>query len=117
MAGSEIEELVYRHNDAALAEVRRDYGEAVEQAISRARASGHWEFVKLDGAEVHAYPEEGRIAWSVNSAGDGLEIWGGMRRADGRDDKVVFNPRLERLAAAGLVARYRKTRRCTLDKR
>ncbi len=100
MAGSEIEELMYRlgrHNDAALAEVRRDYGEAVEQAISRARASGHWEAVKLDGAEVHAHPEEGRIAWFVNSAGDGLEIWGGMRRADGRDDEVVFNPRLERL--------------------
>jgi hypothetical protein len=100
MAASEIEELVYRlgrHNDAALAEVRRDYGEAVEQAISRARTSGHWECVKLDGAEVHAHPEEGRIAWFVNSARDGLEIWGGMRRADGRDDKVVFNPRLERL--------------------
>lgn len=109
MAGSEIEELVNslgRRNAAALAEMHGKYGEAVAEAISRAKARGCWELVKaIDGAEVHAFPEsEAGIAWFVNSAGDGLEIWRGIRRADGGDDKVVLNPRLERLPPKEVLA-------------
>jgi len=109
MAGSEIEELVNglgRRKAAALAELRSKYGEAVGEAISRANGSGCWESVKaIDGAVICAYPEsEGRIAWSVDSVGDGLEISHVIRRADGGDDELVLNPRLERLPPKEVLA-------------
>ncbi len=91
MAGSEIEALEKEFaakQAAALKELRAKYGEAVEQAISRARSTGEYAAVEVsDDAEAYAYPlRGGRIAWGVNSAETSFNIWRGVRRPDGGDE-------------------------------
>jgi hypothetical protein len=72
----------------SLKQMRAKYGAAVEEAIGLARASSGREVVKApDGAEAYAYPQhEGRIAWGVNAAQTGVNIWRGIRLPDGRDE-------------------------------
>lgn len=67
---------------------RKRYGIALEEAISRVKASGCREAVEaFDGAVAYAYPRsEGRIAWGVNSAGDEFSIRRGIRLPDGIDE-------------------------------
>jgi len=73
-------------------ELRQKYGEAVEEAIRLARATGVRQTVLApDGAEAFAslalptfaHPTGG-IAWGVNSE-DRFNVWRGVRRPDGKD--------------------------------
>jgi len=81
-----LSDKLERRNEAACKELRERYGEAVEEAIRRAEASARRESAEApDGSEAYAYPEGDNIAWGVNSAGDGFNIWRGIRRPDGSD--------------------------------
>lgn len=90
-AGIEIEaikkEFAARQAEG-LKGLRAKYGEAVEQAISRARSSGEHAAIEVsDGGEAYAYPlPRDRIAWGVNSAETSFNIWRGVRRPDGGDE-------------------------------
>jgi len=80
-------------NAAACKELRQKYGEAVEAAIRLARATGVRQTVLAPGGTeafasltlpAFAHPTGG-IAWGVNSAEEGINIWRGVRRPDGKD--------------------------------
>jgi len=75
----------------SLKDLRSKYDAAVEEAIGRARASGGREVIEApDGAEIYSYPKPGgRIAWGVNAAKTGVNIWRGVRLPDGRDESDV----------------------------
>jgi len=80
-------------NAAACKELCQKYGEAVEEAIRLARATGERQTVLAPGgAEAFAYPvlptfacPTGGIAWGLNSAEDSFNVWRGIRRPDGKD--------------------------------
>jgi hypothetical protein len=64
------------------------YSREIAEVIAKAKAAGSRESITTaDGAEVYAYPKpEGRIAWGVNSAETGINVWRGIRRPDGADE-------------------------------
>ena len=64
------------------------YQREIEDAIAFARFSRSRATVAAeDGAVAYAYPKpEGRIAWGVNAAETGINIWRGIRRPDGVDE-------------------------------
>ena len=64
------------------------YRAEIEDAIAKARFSSSKVTVTTeDGAEIYAYPKpEGLIAWGINSAETGINVWRGIRRADGEDE-------------------------------
>jgi hypothetical protein len=63
------------------------YGGAIEEAISKAKASGERETVGApDGGEAYAYPHQRGIAWGVNAAQTGVNVLRGIRRSDGADE-------------------------------
>jgi hypothetical protein len=86
-----IEGAIAARRGEGLQALRAKYGEAVNEAVSRARASRDHETVQAaDGAEAYAYPLRGdRIAWGVNSAESGFNIWRGVRRPDGTDEREM----------------------------
>jgi hypothetical protein len=63
------------------------YRREIEDAISKARASGEREAVEApDGGEAYAYPHQRGTAWGINAAGDGVNVLRGIRRPDGTDE-------------------------------
>jgi len=76
------------NTEIELAALRVKYGEAVEEAIRLAKASGVREIVEaFDGAEAYAYPVGGnRIAWGINAVGSGFNIWRGVRHSNRADE-------------------------------
>ena len=68
--------------------IKDRYAREIEDAIgkalfSRSRATVNAE----DGAEIYAYPKpEGLIAWGINAAETGINVWRGIRRPDGEDE-------------------------------
>ena len=76
---------------AKMRDLRERYGVALEDAISRAKLSGARETVEaFDGAKAYAYTQSGgRIAWGINSADNGFNIWRGIRIPDGADEAVM----------------------------
>ena len=94
MAGIEIEVLERKfaaRQAGGPKALRAKYGEAVEQAISRARSSGIHAGVEVsDGAQAYAYPLRGdRIAWDINSAETHFNVWRGVRSSDGGDEGEI----------------------------
>jgi hypothetical protein len=63
------------------------YCREIEEVITKAKATRSRESLTTrDGAEIYAYPKpEGNIAWGINSAGTGVNLWSGIRRPDGSD--------------------------------
>ena len=68
--------------------IKERYGREIEEAIAKARFSRSRVTVTTeDGAEIYAYPKpEGLIAWGINSAETGINVWRGFRRPDGEDE-------------------------------
>ena len=65
------------------------YSEAIETAISKAKASLDRETVEAeDGAEAYAYPHDRGIAWGLNAAESGVNILRCVRRPDGVDEAL-----------------------------
>ena len=64
------------------------YRAAIEEVIAKAKSWRELATVTAeDGAEVYAYPKpEGCIAWGVNAAETGINVWRGIRRPDGQDE-------------------------------
>jgi len=64
------------------------YSREIEEVIAKAKVAGSRESLTTqDGAEIYAYPKpEGLIAWGINSAGTGVNLWSGIRRPDGADE-------------------------------
>ena len=51
-----------------MASVKEQYRQEIEEAISKAKASGERETVGApDGGEAYAYPHRRGIAWGVNA--------------------------------------------------
>jgi hypothetical protein len=67
---------------------KQRYSREIEDAIANARSSSSKITVTTeDGAEIYAYPKpEGLIAWGINSAETGINVWRGIRRPDGADE-------------------------------
>ena len=67
---------------------KQRYSREIEDAIGKARFSRSRATVTTeDGAEIYAYPKpEGLIAWGINSAETGINVWRGIRRPDGEDE-------------------------------
>ena len=67
---------------------KQRYRAELEEVIAKAKAAGSKESITTaDGAEIYAYPKpEGLIAWGINSAGTGVNLWSGIRRPDGADE-------------------------------
>lgn len=63
------------------------YSREIEEVITKARfLSSRVTITTEDGAEIYAYPKpEGNIAWGINSAGTGVNLWSGIRRPNGSD--------------------------------
>ena len=69
-----------------MASVKEQYRQEIEEAISKAKASGERETVGApDGGEA-SYPHQRGVAWGVNAAQTGVNVLRGIRRADGSDE-------------------------------
>ena len=54
--------------------------------IAKAKAAGSREsLTAADGTELYAYPHPSGIAWGINAAETGVNLWRGIRWPDGRD--------------------------------
>ena len=64
------------------------FSRELDEVIAKAKATLSREsLTTADGAEIYAYPKpEGSIAWGVNSAGTGVNLWQGIRRPDGEEE-------------------------------
>ena len=69
-------------------QAKQRYHRELAEVIAKAKAAGSRESLTTqDGAEIYAYPmPEGNIAWGINSAGTGVNLWRGIRRPGGADE-------------------------------
>ena len=67
---------------------KQRYSAEIKDVIAKARFSRSRATVTTeDGAEIYAYPKPGGlIAWGINSAETGINVWRGIRRPDGADE-------------------------------
>jgi hypothetical protein len=70
-------------------QAKQRYHREIAEVIAKAKATGSRKSLTTqDGAEIYAHPmPEGNIAWGINSAGTGVNLWRGIRRPDGADEE------------------------------
>ena len=67
-------------------QTKQRYANELAEVIAKAKAAGSREsLTTADGSEIYAYPHKDGIAWGINRAADGVNIWRAVRRPDGAD--------------------------------